>query len=47
MGAAPAITGALAVGTFVTSKGRVHVGSSSFDHDRKLEASFLVHSGQM
>ena len=36
-----------AVGTFVTSKGCVHVGSSPFDHDGKLEASFLVHSGQM
>jgi hypothetical protein len=44
----PAITWPPAVGTFVTSKGRVHMGSSpSFDHDGELEASFLVHSGQM
>jgi hypothetical protein len=47
MGAMPAITGPPAVGTFVPSKGRVHVGSSVFDHGRKLEASSLVHSGQM
>jgi hypothetical protein len=47
MGAVPAITCPPAVGTFVTPMGRVHVGSSVFDHDRKLEASILVHSGQM
>jgi len=47
MGAPPAITGPPALRTFVKSKDRVHVGSSLFDHAGKLEASFLVHSGQM